>query len=154
MVVEYEEWELDPQILAVVNKELDRLKDTIEFVHPADGEDKYGQWIERIEASPYPAGCARLRLDWELVDQPKILGDEHVLDRMFQFVAIDIADLLENGDTSNHTDPLFQALDGKNKLGKELLSIHIPSAVIYKEYKPSKESTEFTFYLLLVPKWS
>lgn len=146
-------WTPDPQILALVNAALDDLKTRTEFVEPAEGEDKYTQWTERVSTAEYPLDCARMRLDFELVDDSG-LTDSQTLDVMFEFLSVDLADLLERGDTSQYVDPLLSGYDGAKKRGKQLKSVHIPSSVIYREHKPGKNTFEYTTYLLLTAEWA
>lgn len=148
--MEENDWTPDPHILEVVKTELDRLRGVIEFKEPSG--DKYEQWTKTIEANPYPLGCARLRLDFELVEDVDDRGE--ALKLMFDFIALDLTDLLENGDSEDYSNPFFAAYDGAKKRGKKLESISIPSAVLYREHKPFKQSYEYTMYLLLTSEWS
>jgi hypothetical protein len=153
-MVDVEDWEPDPQILALVNAALDDLKTRTEFVEPDEGEDKYSpQWTKEVSPAEYPPDCARMRLDFELVDESELTNSQ-ILDVMFEFLSVELADLLERGDTSQLTDPLLAVYDGSRKRGKQLKSVHIPSSVIYREHKPGKNTFEYTTYWLLTAEWA
>ena len=146
-----ENWKPNPEILAIVKTGLDDLKTRVKFIEPEDDEDKYTQWTEHL-VDKWPSGSVRLRLDFELLDDVE-MSNEQVLDQMFEAAAVDLADLFENGDTSNlDDDPLLSAHDGSIKRGKDLKSIHIPNHVVYREHKPNRY--EYTVYLIITTEWS
>lgn len=121
------------------------------------GEDTYGYFD-----STATAHVARLRLDWEFVVEDTLenleawLEDNKVAltDAMLDFFKLELADLIENGDVDNYQDALLKSMDGAKKRGAEPTLVDIFSAHLYREYKPKKNSIEFTLYVLLATKWS
>ena len=151
-----EEWEFDPQVYTVVANEIERVKKTIkEIKEPEEGVNPKFLYKDKVDENS-PAYTARMRLDWELYKESGVdeKDKDTVIDLMFEQVLIDLCDLLEHGDKDDFSNPLYHALDGKKKLGKDLKSLTLKEIVCYKEYKPLKESIEYTLYMLITCEWS
>lgn len=97
-----------------------------------------------------PAGyTSNIRLDWESFSwdmQPVNL------DLMFAAFKCDLWDILLNGDVCSD-DAILRYADGIKKRGKYIKSLELGSAKLYTEFKPSKDTIEYTLYLRVFIEW-
>jgi hypothetical protein len=95
-----------------------------------------------------------IRLDWELSYQDDVprAAWKNVVPLMLGQLRGDIEDLLINGDTESE-DPLFKALDGALKRGKNLKSLSLTDIHLFEELRPKKMSYEYTVYFRLTTEW-
>ncbi len=92
----------------------------------------------------------RLRFDWELshVFDAEIENDKKSIATMIlNNSKIDFKDLIVNGDTVKHAmDPLLKSIDGEVKRGQKAVEVFFQGAVLVKEFKPKKKTTEYTLF--------
>lgn len=76
----------------------------------------------------------------------------HVIDLMFEQIQFDLEDIIENGDTRSD-DALLRYVDGEKKLGKSCTELTINSGICFQEFKPTKDSFEYTIILNISLEW-
>lgn len=111
-----------------------------------EDEELYTRWYEGKlndgEAS------LNLRMDIELNE------DYPTVEILVQHMSIELLDLLENGDSQGHEkDAFLKGMDGTKKHGKEPVDYKIVSGMVYKEYKKSRKTYEYTVFLRTYIKW-
>lgn len=126
-------------------------------------EDRLNQvkWFKNDSHPPIqrPEGSVNIRLDFETTSQD--LGIDYWLDsdnpeqvirsalksQVIPEAAIDLADLICNGDVSSD-DYFLKALNGEVLRGREFSDVYISHVLHYIEFRPTRDSFESTLYLL------
>lgn len=96
---------------------------------------------------------ANLRLDWEVPGDHVEAADQKLINLMFEQMKLDLADLIENGDAGQTTDPLLKSIDGIRVRSQQPVFIDITVGETHAEYHYRKDTTEITTYLRLYIKW-
>jgi len=147
------DWEPDPQIVAVVDKKMVEVKR--QFLDKMNNPDVVDGDPKRVYVGvSHDKARQMLRLDWEL--NTEVMPDasnELIVDLILTQMSVDFYDILENGDSSTNY-PLLSLFDGKKKVGKDLADIELGDIAIYKEWIPNKKSVEYTIYTRLSPVWA
>jgi hypothetical protein len=157
-MVNYDNWTPDPQIKEIVDRRMVEVRqqflDRIKVPDTIAGSPKRDHIV--YNGSQDTLRTVMMRLDFELAyeDSPSEKADEAIVDILVEQLSSDFYDLLENGDADNRTDPLLGALNGKNKVGKELSDVIIGDIALYKEHVPRKKSVEYTIYTRVGPLWA
>jgi hypothetical protein len=109
----------------------------------------------RHKGEPYEGEVVNLRLDWELTDDAVEDMHDHkkVGSLMAQQAALDLNDLVLNGDSGKSEDALLHALNGERVRGKEPKLVEVISTLAFWEPKPRKETVEYTVFILLHTVW-
>lgn len=103
---------------------------------------------ERNEYSQEPFDrTINLRLDAETIAAPH--STEQTLWPAFVQFRDDVLDLITNGDVSQNSDALLKYFDGEVKRGKPLKRLHIPKATLFREFRPTRNSYEYTLYIVI-----
>jgi len=91
-----------------------------------------------------------LRFDSEA---PTAWSRERQMWLLFALVRDDLMDVVTNGDTSRVDQVFLKYFDGEVKRGKKLKEFSVQQAVCYREYKPRKETHEYTLFLVIWADW-
>lgn len=105
---------------------------------------------EEIFNLPPTGYTSNLRFDWEQYDWD---SQPVNLDMMFSTVKSDLWDILLNGDSRTISDPHLKAFDGIRKRGKNIKSLELGYANLFTEFKPTKDTVEYTLYLRVYVEW-
>lgn len=151
----------DERIFLMCDKAIETALEKVEEVEQTDKDRKesYAHWkMENPDLLEWP--WVNLRLDWEI---SRTANDEAAEEGVFPLdlakpllslaMSTDLADLAENGDSSDASDPLLKMADGSKKLGKTLDSVDIAAMKIFAQWKPVKDATEYTVYLAAKFNW-
>lgn len=91
----------------------------------------------------------RMRLDYEC--DARHSWDRHFAEMAMQTYA-DLSELLEYGDV-HARDPLLNVFDGRRKRGRGVIDARLMSTQLFREYKPRKQTYEYTMYTLFRVDW-
>lgn len=98
-----------------------------------------------------PSGyTSNLRFDWKQCEWD---AQPVNLDLMFAQVKADLWDIILNGDALTTEDPWLKAFDGIRKRGKQVKSLELGYANLFTEFKPIKDTVEYTLYLRVYIEW-
>ena len=146
-----DEWEVEQHVVNEVNYEF--------------RETEFGGWNFDEPST------IKLRLDWEMdAPQHRASTTEQIFSLMSLVVAQDLTDLATNGDRTgwlnavnyalSHPeeeapplDPLLYLMDGTVVHGKTLASITIHETFTYSEFKPGKDTFEYTVFMAVTFNW-
>lgn len=106
-----------------------------------DGEEYTNPPFDRL---------TNLRLDAEV---PAALSKSQQLGMIFAQFRDDLMDVVTNGDVDRHSDAFLKFFDGEIKRGQKLKRFHISRARCYREYKPRKETYEYTLFIVVFLEW-
>lgn len=75
------------------------------------------------------------------------------VDRILDQLLMELMEVVFNGDTSLIYDPILKSFDGATKRGTWPVRVEIPQFALYREYKPKRNTYEFTFYVIPWIEW-
>lgn len=98
-----------------------------------------------------------LRLDYEV----SVNGEHNNAEDIMAYcdpqvpdqIKADLIEILEDGDVSLSSDPFLKVFDGIKKRGKQPLDFGISVASMYRQFKPSRDSVEYTVFMNVWVDW-